>query len=108
MDPQSFKVRFCSRTTRRRWHAANRTTVHLFEPNKGPVEQVASFHCIPRPNRIVGKFTIKTRPNVPLGFGCVLTEYQFAGDTEAHGVPVPVSVEVQHRSDVYALLNQSH
>ena len=35
----------------------------------------------------VSKFTIKTRPNVEDGIGCVLTEYQFAGDNEGHRVP---------------------
>ena len=64
------------------------TTVRLFEPKGGPVEEIASFHCIPTPRAVVQKFTIKTRPNVALGFGCVLTEYQFAGAAEAHGVPV--------------------
>jgi hypothetical protein len=63
------------------------TTVHLFEPSKGPVEEIAAFHCISTPRSVVGKFTIRTRPNDELGFGCVLTEYQFAGDTEGHGVP---------------------
>jgi hypothetical protein len=32
-------------------------------------------------------FTIRTRPNTQDGMGCVLTEYQFAGDSEGHGVP---------------------
>ena len=63
------------------------TTVHLFEPSKGPVEEIAAFHCISTPRRVVGKFTIRTRPNDELRFGCVLTEYQFAGDNEGHGVP---------------------
>lgn len=62
------------------------TTVYLFEPTKGPAEEIASFHCIPKSRKIVHKFTITTRPNA-LGFGCVLTEYQFAGDSEGHGVP---------------------
>lgn len=70
------------------------TTVYLIEPGKGPVGVVASFHCIPTRRAAVGKFTVRTRPNEALGFGCVLTEYQFAGDTEAHGVPMPVLVEV--------------
>ena len=63
------------------------TTVHLLEPAKGPVEEIAAFHCIPTPRSVAGKFTIRTRPNDELGFGCVLTEYQFAGDAEGHGVP---------------------
>ena len=62
------------------------TTVYLFEPTKGPAEEVASFHCIPTLRKVVHKFTITTRPNAALGFGCVLTEFQFAGDSEGHGV----------------------
>ena len=63
------------------------TTVHLFEPTGGPTEEIASFHCIPVSRNIVHKFTLRTRPNTEMGLGCVLTEYQFAGDTEGHGVP---------------------
>ena len=65
------------------------TTVHLFEPLKGPTEEIAAFHCIPTPRSVARKFTLRTRPNVTWNFGCILTEYQFAGDTEAHGVPAP-------------------
>lgn len=63
------------------------TAVYLLEPTKGPTEEIASFHCIPTPRKVVHKFTITTRPNAALGFGCVLTEFQFAGDSEGHGVP---------------------
>ena len=69
------------------------TTVYLFQPGKGPAEEIASFHCIPTRRKAVDKFTITTRPNTELGFGCVLTEYQFAGDTEGHGVPSPVNAD---------------
>lgn len=65
------------------------TTVYLFEPTKGPAEEITSFHCIPIPRKAVDRFTITTQPNVVLGYGCVLTAYQFAGDAEAHGVPTP-------------------
>lgn len=68
------------------------TSVQLFEPGKGPAEEIASFHCIPTPRKVVATFTITTRPNVELGYGCVLTEYQFAGDVEAHGVPNAIRV----------------
>ena len=61
--------------------------MYLVEPTKGPAEEIASFHCIPTPRKVVHKFTITTRPNAALGFGCVLTEFQFAGDSEGHGVP---------------------
>ena len=71
------------------------TTVQLvnggvgFDPANGPVQEVVAFHCIPTPHKIVHKFTLTTQPNAALGFGCVLTGYQFAGDTEVHGVPTP-------------------
>jgi hypothetical protein len=64
------------------------TTVQLLEPAKGPLEEIASFHCIPRSAPAPHRFTIKTRPNTKMGYGCVLTEYQFAGDGEAHGVRI--------------------
>jgi len=64
------------------------TSVFLFEPGSGPSEEIASFHCIPVPRPLAHRFSLTTQPNVELGFGCVLTEYQFAGDTEGHGVPV--------------------
>ena len=68
------------------------TTVSLYEPAKGPAEEIASFHCIPTARTVAHKFTITTRPNEALGFGCVLTEYQFAGDSEGHGVPIPEAI----------------
>jgi hypothetical protein len=64
------------------------TSVRLFDPASGPLETIAEFHCIPIARKAAAKFTITTRPNDQLGYGCVLTEYQFAGDTEGHGVPV--------------------
>ena len=63
------------------------TTVRLFNPGEGPGETIASFHCIPRRAPVLNKFRVETRPNTELGFGCVLVEYQFAGDPEAHVVP---------------------
>ena len=63
------------------------TSVRLFEPVTGPIEEIASFHCIPRPGKVTNHFTLTTRPNVTDGYGCVLTAYQFAGDPEVHGVP---------------------
>ena len=64
------------------------TTVRLFEPATGPDEEIASFHCMPVSRKIVHAFTLRTRPNTEMGLGCVLTEYQFAGETEGHGVPI--------------------
>jgi hypothetical protein len=63
------------------------TTIQLFDPENGPGEELVSFHCIPKARRVVSTFTVTTRPNIELGFGRVLVEYQFAGDAEGHGVP---------------------
>ena len=62
------------------------TSVQLFEPGRGPIEEIASFHCIPRPGSPTTRFRLTTRPST-VGFGCVLIAYQFAGDSEMHGVP---------------------
>ena len=65
------------------------TTVYLYDPATGrQTEAIASFHCIPRRGSLVGRFTVTTRPST-LGYGCVLTSYQFASDPEVHGVPQP-------------------
>ena len=67
------------------------TTIKLFEPGVGAAEELTSFHCIPRQTKVVRAFTIRTQPNTALGFGCILTAYQFAGDTEEHGVPLALA-----------------
>jgi hypothetical protein len=67
------------------------TTIRLFEPGNGPTESLVSFHCIPTRRPTARAFTLRTRPNTTDGFGCVLTEYQFAGDSEGHGVPLPAN-----------------
>lgn len=67
------------------------TSVRLFIPGSGPTEEIATFHCIPRVGKAPRRFTLTTQPNVALGFGRVLTAYQFAGDPEIHGVPAPVA-----------------
>ena len=61
------------------------TSVHRFDPAKGPGEELVGFHCKPRWTKAPGTFTTATtaRPDGPP----VMTEYQFAGDEEAHGVP---------------------
>ena len=61
------------------------TSVHRYEPGKGPGEEIVAFHCKPRWGKAPARFTAATitRPDGPP----VLTEYQFAGDEEAHIVP---------------------
>jgi len=70
------------------------TSVRLFHPQQGPADEIASFHCIPTQRRAVETFTMTTRPNRELGYGCILIDYQFAGDTEAHGVPLSVNAQL--------------
>ena len=65
------------------------TSVSLFDPAHGPGEEIASFHCIPKHRPVASRFVMRTRPNIALAFGCVLTEYQFPGEAEGHGVPTP-------------------
>ena len=62
------------------------TTVHRLDAVKGPGEEIVAFHCKPRwGKKAPEKFTKSTRtqPDGPP----ILTEYQFAGDEEAHAVP---------------------
>ena len=61
------------------------TSVHRFEPGKGIGEELVAFHCTPRWGKAPGQFT-KAVTTSPDGLK-IMTEYQFAGDTEAHGVP---------------------
>jgi hypothetical protein len=73
------------------------TSVRLFEPGIGPAEEIATFRCIPTPRRKAAKFTVTTRPNNALGYGCVLTEFQFAGDREGHAVPMVLEANWSER-----------
>lgn len=61
------------------------TSVHRFDAGKGPGEEIVAFHCKPRWGAAPERFTtaIRSQPDGPP----ILTEYQFAGDEEAHGVP---------------------
>jgi hypothetical protein len=61
------------------------TGVYRFVPGKGAGEEIVSFHCKPRAKSAPQQFTAATIRD-PYG-PRVLTEYQFAGDQEAHGVP---------------------
>ena len=62
------------------------TSVHRYDPAKGAGEEIVAFHCTPRWGKAPQKFTTATnrQPNGPP----VMTEYQFAGDEEAHIVPI--------------------
>jgi hypothetical protein len=61
------------------------TSVHRFEAGKGAGEELVAFHCTPRWGAAPDHFTqsVTTSPD---GLR-VMTEYQFAGDKEAHAIP---------------------
>lgn len=61
------------------------TTVHRFVPGRGAGEELVAFHCKPRWGKAPDRFT-KAIANTPDGLR-VMTEYQFAGDKEAHEIP---------------------
>ena len=59
-----------------------------------PLEEVVSFHCIPHERRVVPSFTTTVSANPAGGIDTfdTLTEYQFAGDAEGHGVPLAAAL----------------
>ncbi len=61
------------------------TSVHRFVPGKGVGEEIVAFHCKPRWGEAPERFT-QAVTNTPEGLR-VMTEYQFAGDKEAHAIP---------------------
>ena len=63
------------------------TALYLVGPRTRPLEEVVSFHCIPRERKVVPAFSITVSSDPERGID-TLTEYQFAGDPEGHGVPV--------------------
>jgi hypothetical protein len=63
------------------------TSFYRFDSAKGPQEEVLAFHCTPSMKKVVDKLTLtQTEPNPMIGIAR-LTEYQFGGDCEAHGIP---------------------
>ena len=62
------------------------TTFYRFDPAAGPKEELVSFHCIPRKTAAAATTTFTTMSSEA---GCKrLVEYQIAGETEAHGIPI--------------------
>jgi hypothetical protein len=63
------------------------TSFYRFDPAKGPQQEVLAFHCTPSMKKVVDKLTLtQTDPNPAIRIAR-LTEYQFGGDCEAHGIP---------------------
>ena len=73
------------------------TTFYSFgESGSGAQEEAVSFHCIPRQREVAGRTRLTLAPVPGDTYGCTyswgwtmdkLTEYQFAADSEGHGVP---------------------
>jgi len=61
-------------------------SIRRLDPKKGPQEEVVSFHC-QRVQRPVAGRTILTVASSRTPGVRRLIEYQFAGDTEGHGIP---------------------
>jgi len=65
------------------------TTVYRYDAATGPKEEIISFHCLPHQTATAESFIVTTAPSPDLGSTlCRLKSYQFAGDSEAHGVPI--------------------
>jgi hypothetical protein len=65
------------------------TTVYRFVPGEGPAEEIVAFHCKPRRGPAAETFTLTRRSDFGVDLpGGILTAYQFAGDTEIHGIPI--------------------
>jgi hypothetical protein len=62
------------------------TSVYRFDGKNGRQEEIVSFMCRPVQRSAVAEFTATCRRAVLSGPD-MLVEYQFAGDSEAHGVP---------------------
>lgn len=67
------------------------TALYRLSGGQHPGDQVVSFHCIPLQRTAPRRFAMRTEKDLRSGMD-VLTEYQFAGDVEAHGVPVVTSI----------------
>jgi hypothetical protein len=63
------------------------TSFYRFDAAKGPQEATVAFHCTPANRKIADTLTLtQSRPSTTIGIAR-LTEYQFAGDCEAHSIP---------------------
>ena len=63
------------------------TTFYRFDKKHGPREAVVSFHCLPVQRQVCAKTTLTVRSDPAFGVAKLL-EFQVAGDSEAHGVPL--------------------
>jgi len=62
------------------------TSIYRFDANRGPQALEVEFTCKPDQRAACDKTTFSVRRNPELGIATVV-EYQFAGDSEVHGIP---------------------
>ena len=62
------------------------TSIYRFDPARGPKKVEVEFMCQPHQREVCDRTTLAVRRNAASGFNEV-TEYQFAGDSEVHGIP---------------------
>ncbi len=62
------------------------TTIYRFDPKTGPKEQIIAFMCLPKKVTAPETNTLAVVIDPVVGKG-KLQAYEFAGDSESHGVP---------------------
>ena len=62
------------------------TSIYRFDRKRGPQAVEVEFTCEPHQRAVCDRTTLAIRRNAASGFNEV-TEYQFAGDSEVHGIP---------------------
>ncbi len=62
------------------------TSIYRFDPAKGPQQLVLEFVCQPQQRTVCERTTFTVERDSVLGLNKV-TDYQFAGDSELHGIP---------------------
>lgn len=62
------------------------TTLYRFDPKKGPREQLITFMCVPTSRPLAANTIVSIHRTVGLSTA-TFEGYQFAGETERHGVP---------------------
>lgn len=63
------------------------TTFYRFSVSGGPREELVSFHCTPVQRSVASATTLRVADG-PEGSCKRLVEYQIAGESEAHAIPV--------------------
>jgi hypothetical protein len=65
------------------------TTIYHYEAGKGPGKEITRFSCTPVQRNAVERLTVSCRRLDMIGSVEInaMTEYQFSGETEGHGVP---------------------